>query len=64
MLLSGIVKSTRVPWVTLAKSPQSLARATEGTVLLDGKDHVLAATGIETALAAEKGAEQILIKLH
>lgn len=50
--------------MTLAKSPQSLARATEGTVLLDGKDHVLAATGIETALAAEKGAEQILIKLH
>lgn len=50
--------------MTFAKSPQSLTRATEGTVFLDGKDHVLAATGIETALAAEKGAEQILIKLH
>lgn len=64
MLQSGIIKATRVPGMAFAESPESLARTTEGTMFLDSKDHVLTAAGIEAALAAKDGAEQILIELH
>jgi hypothetical protein len=45
-------------------SPQALPAAAEGAVPLDCSDHIIAAGGMETALAADDWAERVLIKAH
>src|SRR5271157_3982836 len=56
----GIVAS-RVPGMTAGEPAQASGKATNESILLEGLDHVVAATGVEPADVAQERAESGLV---
>lgn len=53
-----------MPGVALTNAPDAFASTDDGAMFLDGQDHVLAATRVETAAAPEEGAENDLVATY
>lgn len=59
-LLGGII-TAGVPGVAAANAAGTAEGAAEGTIFLNGEDHVLAAGGSEAAVVSEPGANSDLV---
>src|SRR5437016_2678395 len=58
------IESARVPGIATADACDALASATDRTVLLHGKNEILAATRLEAAHGGEHGPNHTLIEAH